>query len=439
MAASSLLVSLLALLGLRVQARKRYLRPPIRQCRKAISIYAMPKTGSTFLGRFSRDVAIRQQMCKVYQNTKEFVCETVSYVDCPRNELHAKSVHLERAFFLPLGTQDILDASRQNLFHAWDCGPPEKVDKQWRCKRSLAHLAQPASRGRCDTSLRHQMFVAANEWLLSANLTSHNRYNFSLSSLLSVRGFVRGPLRLLAAEYTARAVPYFPGYHNVVIVHTRCVLARLSFATLTVKIDLATCFPRAARHPVEMMVSVFYCIADPKVCPVRSKFLGNHVPANDTLVSLDKFILAGVRREGSTPYLILQRSELLAQFMTQFRRDWRSTTEGGELARERECGSPTLIHSKYEDMVSNYSSWARQLVRPLTGDSDRPAQREGLLATLLERYKNDFVPDGKHKHTLKMGANIAKLKQSTIRHLMKNHRVKLTLGKLEYDWLGNGS
>ena len=38
-----------------------------RECPKAVSIYAMQKTGSTFLGLFSRSVALRQQMCKVLQ------------------------------------------------------------------------------------------------------------------------------------------------------------------------------------------------------------------------------------------------------------------------------------------------------------------------------------------------------------------------------------
>lgn len=215
------ITSLVVLILLAIDARKRHLRPPIKQCKKAISIYAMPKTGSTFLGRFSRDVALRQQMCKVYQNTKEFLCETIIYADCPRNELHAKSVHLERAFARPL--QAISDApqSANSLFQAWDCGPPEKVDKQWRCKRNVEYAAVLTMKRRCDNDLRHQMFVAANEWLRTNNITSENRYNFSLSSLLSVRGFVRGPLRLVSTEYTARAVPYFVNYMNVIIIHTR--------------------------------------------------------------------------------------------------------------------------------------------------------------------------------------------------------------------------
>jgi hypothetical protein len=202
--------------------RMRSTQPlPDGQCSKAISIYAMPKTGSTFLGRFSRDVALRQQMCKVYQNTKEYVCESVMYVDCPRNELHDKSVHLERAFARP--SQELAQtATVDETFRAWDCGPPEKIDKQWRCKRAVPFGSRPlTTRRRCDDGLRHQMFRAANQWLREGGATGAYRYNFTLNTLLSTRGFVRGPLRQLYTEYDAQSVPYFPGFQNVIIVHTR--------------------------------------------------------------------------------------------------------------------------------------------------------------------------------------------------------------------------
>ena len=42
-----------------------------------------------------------------------------------------------------------------------------------------------------------------------------------------------------------------------------------------------------------MMVSAYFCISDPKVCPVRAKFLGSHVPVNDSLSSLDEFVIRG--------------------------------------------------------------------------------------------------------------------------------------------------
>ena len=210
------------------------------ECPKAVSIYAMQKTGSTFLGLFSRSVALRQQMCKVLQTTKEFVCETINYVDCPRNELHRKSVHLERGF-APPSRQALLAPSARK---GWDCGEPELVGPkghaQWRCKPDGG--PQPGMgelRSRCNDQLRHEMFAAANGWLRSSTDVPKYRYNFSLSTLLSSSGFVRGPMRQLYTEVDARAVPFFGGYHNVVIVHTR--------------------------HPVEMMVSAYFCISDPKV------------------------------------------------------------------------------------------------------------------------------------------------------------------------------
>ena len=67
-------------------------------CPKAISIYAMQKTGSTFLSRFSREIALHRKMCRAYQTTKEFVCQTTMYVDCPRNNLHRKTVSLVQPF-----------------------------------------------------------------------------------------------------------------------------------------------------------------------------------------------------------------------------------------------------------------------------------------------------------------------------------------------------
>ena len=210
------------------------------ECPKAVSIYAMQKTGSTFLGLFSRSVALRQQMCKVLQTTKEFVCETINYVDCPRNELHRKSVHLERGFAPPSRQALLAPSARQG----WDCGEPELVGPkghaQWRCKPDGG--PQPGMgelRSRCNDQLRHEMFAAANGWLRSSTDVPKYRYNFSLSTLLSSSGFVRGPMRQLYTEVDARAVPFFGGYHNVVIVHTR--------------------------HPVEMMVSAYFCISDPKV------------------------------------------------------------------------------------------------------------------------------------------------------------------------------
>ena len=162
----------------------------------------MQKTGSTFLAHFTREIALHRKMCRVYQNNKEYICQATLWVDCPRNSRHRKTVSLERTFSTQLPS---------------------------------------STKGRkCNDVLKQRLLVEANDWLRSTHVSVKYRYNQSLNWLLSPKGFVRGPLRQLYTEAELEAVPSYPGFHNVIIAHTR--------------------------HPVEMMVSSYYCIADPKVC-----------------------------------------------------------------------------------------------------------------------------------------------------------------------------
>ena len=332
-------------------------------CPKAISIYAMQKTGSTFLSRFSREIALHRKMCRAYQTTKEFVCQTTMYVDCPRNNLHRKTVSLVQ----PFSTQ-LPDEHR---------GP------------------------RCTQRLRQKMFDNANDWLRSTDVRVKYRYNRSLTWLLSADGFVRTS-RQLYVEHTDGAVPSFPGYDNVLIVHTR--------------------------HPVEMMVSAYNCIANPKVCPVRSKLLGSHVPKNDTMKSLDEFVLSGIRRPGSTPHAIMQRNRAIMRFIRGF---GPSALRGA--SRTPGCSETRLLHSKYELMVTNFSVWSAQILEQMVSPR---GQRRALHAALVKQYQNDFVPDGKHKKSLVAGSNMRKLQRSTIRELVRNERLGSLLRDLGYDWFG---
>ena len=358
------------LLGL-CEARKKYRPRHSGGCPKAVSIYAMQKTGSTFLGRFSRDVTLRNRMCKAYQNTKEFICETILYVDCPRNAHHKKSVHLEQGFR----------------------SVPFKPDGK----------PVPGPEGRCTATRRQEMFAQANDWLRGRRTSVKYRYNFSLHELLSAEGFVRGPLRQLYVEAEADAVPTYQGYHNVYIVHTR--------------------------HPVEMMVSAYYCIANRTVCPVRSKFLGSHVPKNDTITSVDDFVLAGIKRPGSTPHSILKRTRQIAKFIQE--PHLREAPADGASP----CPSSKVIHSQYERMVTNFTQWSAELL-PYMVTPGKGGWRS-LHKHMVDRYKNDFVPDGKHKQTLRKGANIAKLRRSTIDRLVRDVELSSVLRQLGYDWFGH--
>ena len=361
----SVAIPLLGGIGAPVRTHAAESGTPPGSCSKAVSIYAMQKTGSTFLAKFSRDIALHRRMCRTYQNNKEYVCQATLYVDCPRNALHRKTVSLERTFSTQLQS------------------------------------STPGVRGKCNGGLRRKLLDEANDWLRSTDVTVRYRYNKSLSWLFTPDGFVRGPLRQLYTEYELGAVPFYPRFHNVIIVHTR--------------------------HPVEMMVSSYYCIADPKVCPVRSKFLGTHVPKNDTISSVDAFVLRGIVRLGSTPHSILRRNEAISAFIQGFER-----SKVG-MARSPGCPGPTLVHSKYEMMVTNFSTWAQQILARMIAAK---GQRRTLHASLVKEYQGDFVPNGKHKHALLTGANIAKLKESTIRKLMQNSRLQALLNDLGYDWFG---
>jgi len=323
----------------------------------------MQKTGSTFLSHFSRDIALHRKMCRVYQNTKEYVCTTTMYVDCPRNNVHRKTVSLVESFSTQL---------------------PE------------THHGQ-----RCNQSLRQQMFGEANDWLRSTDVTVKFRYNRSLTWLLSAEGFVRTS-RQLHVEHTDGVVPGFPGYHNVIIVHTR--------------------------HPVEMMVSAYNCIANPTVCPVRSKFLGSHVPKNDTIRSLDEFVLSGIRRPGSTPHAIVQRNFALTRFLQDF-----DSSALRARSQAPGCAQTEVWHSKYELMVTNFSVWATQLLERMVTPK---GQRRALLASLVAQYQNDFVPDGKHKKSLVAGSNMAKLRPTTLRVLTQDQRIGSLLREMGYGWFG---
>jgi hypothetical protein len=96
------------------------------------------------------------------------------------------------------------------------------------------------------------------------------------------------------------------------------------------------------------------------------------------------------------------------------------------------CPATTLVHSKYESMVTNFSSWADMILKHMVGHP-----RKSLHESLLKQYQHDFVPNGKHKHALVMGANMAKLQSSTIQTLRSHVRLQTLVRDLGYNWFGH--
>ena len=143
---------------------------------------------------------------------------------------------------------------------------------------------------------------------------------------------------------------------------------------------------------------------------------------------MDEFVLAGIHREGSTPYAIMQRNAVISRFMKGFSRSTGGASGAGG------CPAATLLHSKYEEMVTNFSSWAERMLEHMVAGK---GQRNHLHKSLYAQYKDDFVPNGKHKHVLLTGANIAKLKPATIRKLRQHPPLQELLRDLGYGWLGH--
>jgi hypothetical protein len=93
------------------------------------------------------------------------------------------------------------------------------------------------------------------------------------------------------------------------------------------------------------------------------------------------------------------------------------------------------LSTRYEHMVTNFSGWAHFLMGTLMSGS--PASKvRGMHSALVERHQASFVTDGKHKHGMFTGANIAKLKQSTVRTLVQHEGLNELLRDLTYDWFG---
>ena len=154
---------------------------------------------------------------------------------------------------------------------------------------------------------------------------------------------------------------------------------------------------------------------------------------NDTVSSLDDFVLQGLQRRGSTPQLILQRNLAITDFMRRF-----PTSDLVTGRRSDSCQSARLLHSKYELMVTDFGAWAQQILEHVISGA---GQRKALLRTLESQYKNEFVPATGatalqigHKVTLRHGANLAKLRGTTIERLKREVRLASLLQELGYDY-----
>ena len=121
-------------------------------CPKAISIYAMQKTGSTFLGRFSREITLHKKMCRTYQNTKEYVCQTT------------------------------ISSTALGI---------RTTGKPCPSSRHSPQLPEHKGRARCNSMLRGKMFDSASDWLRSTTSRSIPLQSISRLALSAGRVLAR--------------------------------------------------------------------------------------------------------------------------------------------------------------------------------------------------------------------------------------------------------
>ena len=215
----------------------------------------------------------------------------------------------------------------------------------------------------------------------------------TLSDTLFSAGFVRGPLRQLSG----RPDNFMPQMRarRMVVLH--------------------------ARHPIEAMVSLFFCISDPVVCPIRQNV--STMPRSASR-GLDNFLLTDLAGEPSSHLnRLLVKYEVLASL-------WR------ESQQQTAPAQPHVIFSRYELLVEHFSEWLDHLLAALPLSQ---AARHGLNEKLAVQYTGEFVPDGKHKHSLRAGSNLARLKHSTLVALRRMPRLSAVMQTLDYSFVANAN
>ena len=220
------------------------------------------------------------------------------------------------------------------------------------------------------------------------------------------------------------------------------------------------------RHPIEAMVSHYFCVSNQTVCPRRHALLES-ANRSTTVVSrgesslgrgLDYFVLQELSGDDSTSLnQMLLRMERLASFHAEAQRgnltstgavtsrrgvsmQVREATSSAESLPRAGCSTLwansqppwlTVVHSRYELMVSDFGTWLRELLAALPPlSTPKDALHDGLLA----RFGADFVPDGKHKHALRPGANLRRLRPKTIARLRAMSRIDNIVHQLGYNW-----
>lgn len=108
--------------------------------------------------------------------------------------------------------------------------------------------------------------------------------------------------------------------------------------------------------------------------------------------------------------------------------------EAAAHGRQRLGPRPLVLLSYYETMVRDFDAWLEALLDSLPDGVARVASRAQMHKALVALFQHDFVADGKHKHSLVPGSNLARLQPATLLRLQGHARLSSVVERLGYEW-----
>ena len=447
----------------------------------AISIFAPPKTGSTFLSAFLAALAAAAAVCHL--RTTRYRCAHSHTLSCGSRRVH----HIAR--FLPHccdvfnqgGPSEVLNepmASASARGAARSC----TADSAYNAAHWLSTEPQRWLWGKRGAAL--QLYIDYNASKNTVPATARPALGQPLSrTIMRATGFVNGPLRLAdSAARRRQAILHAMHPRADFYLYTSTPTPPRPLASLEgIHLGFANVLLLHTRHPVESIVSHFYCVSSARICPRRHALAkgaqshhlpkGAQHPAHEPLIlgaataSHRQHIDAGPNRSGSLGAFVANelaspissttalfgRLERLADLIERAARhghamvDLRFTRRAEEPRNGRRVGGEphetphgaavtVVAISRYETMVASFAAWLSALVQLLPSGVRGSHKDRGsrLVRILRHRFESSFVTDGRHRHVLVPGSNLAKLPRATLQWLADEPRVISMLLRLGY-------
>ena len=97
---------------------------------------------------------------------------------------------------------------------------------------------------------------------------------------------------------------------------------------------------------------------------------------------------------------------------------------------------PLVVLSRYEAMTADFDGWFKALLDTLPDGmvARAGASRAQIHRAMLALFRRDFVADGRHRHSLVPGSNLARLLPASVHRLQGHARLVSVMDRLGYDF-----